>query len=51
MVIDIWDARTKQLFWRGTASDSVSDDPEKNNKKVQKALGKLFKKYPPEKKD
>ena len=51
LVIDIWDARTKQLVWRGTASDSVSDDPEKNDKKVQKALGKLFKKYPPEKKD
>ncbi|HLG54286.1 MAG TPA: DUF4136 domain-containing protein [Vicinamibacterales bacterium] len=50
LVVDIWDARTKQLVWRGTASDSVSDDPEKNDKKVLKALGKLFKKYPPEKK-
>jgi hypothetical protein len=51
LVIDIWDARTKQLVWRGTAVDTVSDDPEKNDKKVHKALEKLFKKYPPEKKD
>ena len=50
LVIDIWDARTKELVWRGTASDSVSDDPQKNDKKVQKALQKLFKLYPPEKK-
>ena len=48
LVIDIWDARTKELVWRGTASDSVSDDPQKNEKKVQKALQKLFKLYPPE---
>jgi hypothetical protein len=51
LVIDIWDARTKQLVWRGTASDSVSDDPKKNDQKVQKALQKLFKSYPPDKKD
>ena len=50
LVIDIWDARTKELVWRGTASDSVSDDPAKNDKKVQKALQKLFKLYPPERK-
>ena len=50
LVIDIWDARTKELVWRGTASDSVSDDPQKNDKKVQKALQKLFKLYPPERK-
>jgi hypothetical protein len=49
LVIDIWDARTKQLVWRGTAIDTVSDDPGKNDKNVQKALEKLFKKYPPKK--
>jgi hypothetical protein len=51
LVVDIWDARTKQLVWRGTAVDTVSDDPKKNDRNVQKALEKLFKKYPPEKKD
>ena len=51
LVVDIWDARTKQLVWRGTASDTVSADPEKNDKRVRKALEKLFEKYPPQKRD
>jgi hypothetical protein len=49
LVIDIWDARTNELLWRGTATDIVSDNPEKNEKKLNKAMEKLFKKYPPEK--
>ena len=49
MVIDIWDARTKELVWRGTATDTVSDNPQKNEKKLKKAMEKLFKRYPPEK--
>lgn len=49
LVIDIWDARTNDLLWRGTATDIISDNPEKNEKKLKKAMEKLFKKYPPEK--
>ena len=48
LVVDIWDARTKELIWRGTATDSVSDSPEKNEKKMKKAMEKLFKNYPPD---
>jgi hypothetical protein len=50
LVIDIWDARTKQLLWRGTATDTVSENPEKNEKNLKKAMEKLFRKYPPAKK-
>jgi hypothetical protein len=50
LVVDIWDARTKQLVWRGTATDTVSENPEKNEKKLKKAMEKMFRKYPPEKK-
>ena len=49
LVVDFWDAGTKNLLWRGTATDTVSDKPEKNSKKVVKAMEKLFKKYPPKK--
>lgn len=49
LVVDIWDARTKELLWRGTATDIVSDNPEKNEKKLKKSLDKMFKQYPPEK--
>jgi hypothetical protein len=49
LVVDIWDARTKQLLWRGTSTDTVSENPEKNEKSLKKAMEKMFKKYPPEK--
>jgi len=34
--------------WRGTASDTVSRNPDKNEKTLAKALTKLFSKFPPE---
>lgn len=50
LVVDIYDAKTKQIVWRGVGSDTVSDKPEKNEKKLNKALEKMFKKFPPERK-
>jgi hypothetical protein len=47
LVTDIFDARSKQLIWRGTAQDELSDKPEKNVKKLAKAGDKLFKDFPP----
>ena len=47
LVVDIFDAKTKGLMYRGTASDELSDKPEKNQKKLQKASDKLFKDFPP----
>jgi len=47
LVVDIFDAKTKQLMFRGTASDEISDKPEKNIKKIQKAADKMFKEFPP----
>jgi hypothetical protein len=47
LVVDIWDAKTKQLIWRGTAQDTMSDKPEKNAQKISKAIEKMFKNYPP----
>ena len=43
----MWDAKEKRLVWRGTASDTVSDNPQKSASKIQKAAEKLFKNYPP----
>jgi hypothetical protein len=47
LVVDIFDAKTKQLIFRGTATDELSDKPEKNQKKVTKASEKMFKDFPP----
>ena len=45
--MDIFDAKTKALVYRGTASDEISNKPEKNAKKLAKASDKLFKDFPP----
>ena len=47
LVVDIFDAKSKALMFRGTASDEISDKPEKNIKKVEKASAKMFKDFPP----
>jgi hypothetical protein len=47
LVVDIFDAKSKQLVFRGTASDELSDKTEKNIKKVDKAMEKMFKDFPP----
>lgn len=45
--VDIGDPKTKKLLWLGTASDTLSDNPDKNQKKLNSALQKMFKKFPP----
>ena len=47
LVVDMFDAKTKNLVFRGVAEDEISDKPEKNTKKLDKASEKLFKNFPP----
>ena len=47
LVVDMFDAKTKNLVFRGTAEDELSDKPEKNAKKLEKASTKMFKDFPP----
>jgi len=46
LVIDLYDAKTKQLIWRGSAEDMISDKAEKNEKNLDKGVAKLFKSFP-----
>jgi hypothetical protein len=46
-VIDIFDAKTKEPLWRGTATRTLSDEPQKNTENLNKAVVKLFKDFPP----
>src|SRR5712672_3630189 len=48
LVLDMYDAKTKQLIWRGSAEDTVSDKAEKNEKNLDKGVAKMFKKFPPQ---
>jgi hypothetical protein len=41
LVVDIWDAASRELVWRGTVTDVMSSDQEKNEKLVTKAISKL----------
>ena len=45
--VDIADYKGKQFLWRGTATDTVSDNPQKVTKTINKALAKMFQKFPP----
>jgi len=47
LVVDVYDARNEELIWRGVVSDEVSDKPEKNEKRLNEAIAKLFKQFPP----
>ena len=48
LVVDMFDAKSKQLIWRGRAQDMLSGSPDKNEKKLDKAVVKMFKKFPPQ---
>ena len=47
IVVDLFDAKTKQLVWRGTTSDTLSNNSNKNIENLNKGVEKLFKKFPP----
>jgi hypothetical protein len=49
LTVDIFDGNSKQLIFRGRASDAVSSHAEKNDKRMDEAVGKMFKHFPPEK--
>ena len=48
ILVDILDAESRELIWRGTATAAISTKAEKNEKKLNKLVGKMFKKFPPE---
>lgn len=46
LIVDLYDAKNQSLVWRGIAQDTLSNNGNKNNKAVGKAVEKMFKKYP-----
>ena len=46
LVVNLYDAKTKKMVWRGVATATASDKPTKNTEKINKALDKMFEKYP-----
>jgi Domain of unknown function (DUF4136) len=52
IAVDMYDTAQKDLVWRGTVSKTIDQKakPDKQQKNLTKAMTKLFKNYPPEKK-
>lgn len=45
LVVDIADVANKRYLWRGTGTDTVTNDVTKTQKKVDKAVSKMFAKF------
>jgi hypothetical protein len=50
LTVDIFDGNTKKLIWRGNSTETLSSNPEKNDKTLDKAVTDMFKKFPPKEK-
>ncbi len=48
LVVDIFDAKTKQAIWHGYASDALSDNAKSNADATEQAVDKMFSSFPPE---
>ncbi len=46
MIVDLYDAKTKSLVWRGIAQNTLSNNGSKNSQMVSKAVVKMFKQWP-----
>ena len=48
LVVDLFDAKAKNLIWRGSSSDTLSNNADKNIKNLDKEVKKMFAHFPPE---
>ena len=50
LVVELGNPKTKQVLWRGSVTNTLSDNSNKNLKGLDKAVAKLFGDYPPKNK-
>jgi hypothetical protein len=48
LVVDLFDAKTKNLAWRGVSSGMLSDKSDKNIENLNRGVPKLFQHFPPD---
>jgi hypothetical protein len=46
LIVDLHDAKSQSLVWRGIAQDTLSNNGDKNQKIMQSAISKMFKQWP-----
>jgi hypothetical protein len=47
LIVEMFDGNSKNLIWRGVASDTLSNNADKNIKSLDKNVQKMFGKFPP----
>jgi hypothetical protein len=47
LIVSMFNGNSKQLIWRGTSSSDLSTNPDKNTKKLDQDVQKMFKHFPP----
>lgn len=47
LIVDMVDANGKQLVFQGTSTHQISSRPERNTKRLARAVNEVFEKYPP----
>jgi hypothetical protein len=50
LILDFVNAESKELIWRGTATDALepNDTPDERRKQIHEAVTKILRKYPPQ---
>ena len=46
LIVDLYDAKTQSLIWRGIAQNTLNNNGNKNQQMVEKAIQKMFKQWP-----
>jgi hypothetical protein len=46
LIVDLYDAKSQSLVWRGIAQNTLNNNGNKNQQMVQKAIQKMFKQWP-----
>jgi hypothetical protein len=46
LVVDLYDAKTQSLVWRGISQNTLSNKGNKDQEMAQKAINKMFKQWP-----
>jgi len=46
LIVDLYDAKSQSLVWRGIAQNTLSNNGNKNQQMVEKAVQKMFKQWP-----
>jgi len=47
LIVDMVDAHRNQLVFQGTSSHQISSRPERNTRRLSRAVNEVFEKYPP----